>query len=156
MMAMKDSDHVYRGSAYQLARQSRKTEQEVLAALQVLSQPDKKRLEEQEFEGRRIAAVADGWLILNGEKYRKQISEEMKKARNRRAQAAYRERMRLRKNGGGPTAHDRLKEKAEREGDKAMVADLERIEDAAAAVQAEGVVEEEEGAGEDALPEGFE
>lgn len=92
MLALKDSDHVVRKSAYQLGRLARKDEGEVLEALKILSSPDTKRLEKQPFEGRRIRAVEDGWLILNGEKYRSMISREMKKARNRRAQAAFRKR----------------------------------------------------------------
>jgi len=92
MMAIKDADHVVRFSAYQIARKARKTEVEVLEALKVLSSPDTKRLEPQEYEGRRIKAVEDGWLVLNGEKYREMVQEEMRKARNRRAQAAHRQR----------------------------------------------------------------
>ncbi len=57
----------------------------------MLAAPDRKRLEKQEFEGRRIKRVEDGWLVLNGEKYRRMVSEEMRKSRLRRAQATYRE-----------------------------------------------------------------
>lgn len=92
MMALKDADHVYRGSAYQLGKESRKTEPEVLEALKILASPDTKRIEPQPFEGRRIQAVEDGWLILNGEKYRAQVQKEMKRLRDRRSQQAYRER----------------------------------------------------------------
>lgn len=92
MLAVKDADHIVRLSAYQIARKSRKTEQEVLEALRILSSPDSKRLEPQEHEGRRIKLVEEGWLLLNGEKYKQKIQEEMKRARNRRAQRAYRER----------------------------------------------------------------
>lgn len=92
MLALKDADHVYRGSAFNLGQRSHKTETEVLDALRILSEPDKRRIEKQEHEGRRIQSVPDGWLVLNGDKYRKQISDEMRKARNRRAQAAYRAR----------------------------------------------------------------
>lgn len=93
MLALKDSDHIYHGSAYSLARQSRKTEEEVLEALRVLASPDTKRKEAQEFGGRRIRAVEDGWLILNGEKYRKEIAIEMRRASWRKAQAKRRERI---------------------------------------------------------------
>lgn len=90
MLAMKDSDDVCRMNPYQLAQRSRKTEVEVLDALRLLSSPDTIRVEPQPFEGRRIQAVEDGWLILNGEKYREMVRDEMKKARWRRAQAAQR------------------------------------------------------------------
>jgi len=92
MLALKDSDHIVRWSAFALARKANKTEKEVLAALKALSSPDKRRLEKQPFDGRRIQKVEDGWLILNGELYRKKMQEEMKKARWRRAQEAKRRR----------------------------------------------------------------
>ena len=92
MLALKDADHIVRMSPYQIGFRSRKTETEVLRALTVLSSPDTKRTEPQPFEGRRIKAVEEGWLILNGEKYRQMVSDEMRRARNRRSQAAYRQR----------------------------------------------------------------
>lgn len=109
MLAKKGADDIYTGSAYQLGVDSRKTELEVLDALKVLAAPDTKRIEKQEFDGRRIKAVKGGWMILNGEKYRERMREEMKKARNVRAQQAYRERQRekerlaeLYRDGGTP------------------------------------------------------
>ncbi len=60
MLALKDCDHVVRSNAYRLSRLARKTEKEVLSALKVLSNPDKKREEPQEFEGRRIEKVDGG------------------------------------------------------------------------------------------------
>lgn len=95
MLALKDADHIYRGTAYNLARQSRKTEVEVLDALRILSSPDTMRVEAQDFNGRRVQAVEEGWLILNGDKYRSQVQLEMKRARNRRGQAAHRERQKI-------------------------------------------------------------
>lgn len=92
MLALKDADHIYRGSAFQLSRRANKSETEVLDALRILASPDTRRQENQEFEGRRIEAVEEGWLILNGEKYRQLVSIEMKRARNRRSQAAFRQR----------------------------------------------------------------
>lgn len=92
MLALKDADHVVRMNAYQIGARARKDELEVLEALKVLSSPDKKRVGPQEFEGRRIKAVEDGWLILNGAKYREMVQDEMRKSRLRRAQAAWRER----------------------------------------------------------------
>jgi hypothetical protein len=87
MLALKDSDDVCRVNAYQLGRRSHKTETEVLEALRILSSPDSRRLEEQPHDGRRIMATDDGWMILNGEKYREMMQDEMRKARWRRAQA---------------------------------------------------------------------
>jgi hypothetical protein len=92
ILALKDADHVYRGTAFQLSRRAKKTEIEVLDALKILSSPDSRREEQQKFEGRRIEMVEDGWLVLNGEFYRQKMQEEAKKARNRRSQQAWRER----------------------------------------------------------------
>lgn len=114
MLALKDSDHVYVGNAYSLHKQSKKTEEEVLHALKVLSSPDTKRKEKQPFDGRRIKAVEDGWLILNGEKYRSLISKEMTKARNRRSQAAWRERQN--RNGAPKTFAEQEAAKLDRQG----------------------------------------
>jgi hypothetical protein len=69
MLALKDADHVVRYNAFGLAQRSHKSEQEVLDALKRLASPDRKRLEKQAFEGRRIQRVGDGWLILNGQFY---------------------------------------------------------------------------------------
>lgn len=69
LLALQDADHVVRKTIYAIARASRKTEKEALAALKVLSSPDRRREEPQEFEGRRIQKVDGGWLILNGQRY---------------------------------------------------------------------------------------
>lgn len=90
LLARKDADHVCRLTAYKIHKLCNIDELEVLDILKVLASPDKRRKEQQEFEGRRIKAVEDGWLILNGEKYRRMISDEMRKARLRRAQANFR------------------------------------------------------------------
>ena len=92
MLALKDYDHVYRGNAFHLAGDSRKSEVEVLDALKVLASPDKIRKQKQEHDGRRIQAVEGGWLILNGEHYQKEMRIEMKKRRDRKSQAAFRQR----------------------------------------------------------------
>lgn len=107
MLALKDADHIVRLNAYQISRRARKTEREVLEALTVLSSPDTKRVEPQEFEGRRIQAIEEGWLILNGDKYRQQVSIEMKRARNRRAQAAYRARKKVQNPESIPKEYER-------------------------------------------------
>src|ERR1039458_8760850 len=66
MIAKKDRDQVVRGTAYNIARWSKKSEPEVLKALKILAEPDTKRLEPQPHEGRRIERAPGGWLILNG------------------------------------------------------------------------------------------
>ena len=95
MMALKDADHIVRLTAYQIGRRCRKSEQEVMDALLILASPDKRRVEPQEFDGRRIKKVDDGWLMLNGEKYKRLAQEESRKAKNRRSIAAFRLRQKL-------------------------------------------------------------
>jgi len=88
MLALKDADHVVRHNAYAMGRKcwprDDKAEAKVLEALKVLSKPDKRRLEPQPHEGRRIQKVEDGWLVLNGAYYRKlatEIAERVRKAK---------------------------------------------------------------------------
>lgn len=84
MMAKKDADMVVRGSAFNISQWAKKSEQETLDALKILSSPDTKRIEPQPFEGRRIERVEDGWLILNGKVYRDLMVQENERARKRR------------------------------------------------------------------------
>jgi hypothetical protein len=88
MLALKDADHVVRKNAYELGRKcwpkDNNAEAKVLEALKVLSKPDKRRLEPQPHEGRRIQKVEDGWLVLNGAHYRKmaqEVADRFRKAR---------------------------------------------------------------------------
>lgn len=84
LLALKDSDHVVRKTLYQIGRAARKSEEDVLKALKVLASPDTKRKEEQEYEGRRVKKLEDGWLILNGNLYEKlmrQISRQVYQAK---------------------------------------------------------------------------
>ncbi len=99
MIATKNSSHVCELDAYKIAKKCNfrcadrsVDELKVLEILKILASPDTKRKVKQEYDGRRIKAVDGGWLILNGEKYRKMVSDEMRKARLRRAQDAYRKR----------------------------------------------------------------
>lgn len=95
MLASKDSDHICRLDAYRIGRKCHIDELQVLEILKVLASPDKRRKTKQEYDGRRIKAAPDGWLILNGEKYRQMVSDEMRKARLRRAQAEFRKKNKL-------------------------------------------------------------
>lgn len=120
MLALKDADDVCRYNAYQLAQRSHKTEQEVLDALKILASPDSRRIEPQEHDGKRIKAVPDGWLILNGQKYREMVSIQMKRARWRRAKAEARKKAEEEKKKGipkySPTAEERRIEQGIRDG----------------------------------------
>mgnify|MGYP001614271764 CR=1 FL=1 len=90
LLAKKDADHVVRGSAFNIACWAKKTEAEVLAALKVLAAPDKKRLEPQLFEGRRIEKVEGGWLVLNGQAYQDLMRGVNRREYKRVKQAEYR------------------------------------------------------------------
>lgn len=91
ILATKDSDHICRLDAYKIARKCALDELAVLDILKVLAGPDKRRKGKQLHDGRRIKMVEDGFLVLNGEVYRKKVSEEMRKARLRRAQNTFRQ-----------------------------------------------------------------
>lgn len=85
LLAKKGPDHCVTGHAYMMKRWANLTEEEVLDALQILSSPDTKRKQAQEFDGRRIENVGgDTWKILNGPKYQAEmraIAERARKAR---------------------------------------------------------------------------
>jgi hypothetical protein len=93
MMSLKDADHIVRYDGYKLAKRIHMTDRMdlLLDALKVLSEPDRLR-PGQEFEGRRIEATEEGWRIINGEKYREMVQVERRRARNRKAQQAWRDR----------------------------------------------------------------
>jgi hypothetical protein len=110
ILAKQDPDHIVRGSAYNIAQWARKTEKEVLGALEVLSSPDTKRLEPQPFDGRRIERVPDGWLILNGSKYQEEMARINRLHYQAQKQAEYRLRKKLKNQ---PQATERLHEQQE-------------------------------------------
>jgi len=99
LLAKQDPDHVVRGNAYNIGEWAKKTEQEAIDALKVLSSPDKLRLEKQPYDGRRIEKVNDGWLILNGEHYQQMMIQLNRKRANAARQKRFRE-----KNKGGTLA----------------------------------------------------
>lgn len=88
MLTLKDSDHVVRYNAFQLYRKANlESEEEALDALRILQAPDRKRIEKQAHDGRRIQKVEDGWLILNGQIYEdemRKVSRRFYKARKER------------------------------------------------------------------------
>lgn len=90
LLAKQDADHVVRGSAFAIGRWANKSEPDVLKALEILSSPDKTRVEPQAHDGRRIERVADGWLILNGAKYQEMMQDANRRARNAARMRTYR------------------------------------------------------------------
>lgn len=97
LLALKEQDQVVRKNEYQLRRAANIEGVQVAEALKILSRPDRKR-PNQEHEGRRIKEVADGWLILNGELYEKQM---------RRVSKAIWARKHRMKQRSGPTSAER-------------------------------------------------
>ena len=93
MLAKKNRNHKVYGTAFNIAQWAKKTEAETIEALKVLAAPDTRRLEPQEFEGRRIEKQEDGsWLILNGQKYRQRVEEIKNRSYKAQWQAEYRAR----------------------------------------------------------------
>lgn len=90
MLVKKDKDGVVRANAFNIAQWSRKSEEEVLKALKVLSSPDKRRIEPQANDGRRIQRVEDGWLILNAGFYQDLMRQANRREYQRKKQAEYR------------------------------------------------------------------
>lgn len=114
MVVKKDYDHIYRFNTFNLAQQSKKTEQQVLDALKILSSPDRHRVEDTVNEGRRIKAHEEGWEIVNGDKYQKMMQREAKRARDRKSQQKWRDNQ---KNRQGPITGESTAMRAEARGD---------------------------------------
>jgi hypothetical protein len=92
ILVLKDRNHVVRMSVVGLANIARVTVEQCKEALQKFQEPEKDSTS-QEYEGRRIEALAaGGWKVLNGEKYRMMLSLEERREYNRSKQAEYRKR----------------------------------------------------------------
>lgn len=91
MLAMKNERHVVEASIPGLADIARVSLGECEAALKKLEASDTYS-RNKEFEGRRIAPCDGGWVILNGEKYRRMMSAEERKDYKRKWQDEYRKR----------------------------------------------------------------
>lgn len=101
LLAMKDQDGIVEASIPGLAHQARVTVAEAEEALQKFLSPDPYS-RTPEHEGRRIAPVDGGWIVLNHEKYRmKEAAEE-----RRQKEAARSARRRAEQK---PTAGDRAR-----------------------------------------------
>lgn len=98
MLVKKDKDGVVRANAFNIAQWSRKSEDEVLKALKILSSPDKKRIEPQANDGRRIQRVEDGWLILNASFYQDLMRQANRREYQRKKQAEYRAKVKPKEN----------------------------------------------------------
>lgn len=90
MLLMKEADGVVRSGVPGIAHDAVLSPEEVRKALKELSLPDKDT-NTQEHEGRRIKRVAEGWLILNHEKYRTSADIQEKWRRQKADQRARKE-----------------------------------------------------------------
>ncbi len=91
MLALRNRHHVVEGSIPGLADCARVSIKACRAAIKVLSEPDPDS-RSQESEGRRIQQVDGGWFIINGEKYRRKMSEDERREKNAIYQKNHRER----------------------------------------------------------------
>ena len=112
MLALKNSHHMVEASVPGLARMARVDRESVEAALKKFLEPDPDS-RSREFDGRRIEEVPGGWLILNGEKYRRLMAEDERRVKNR----IYKRDERERKKGGlGPSSCEQIAMKAVEDG----------------------------------------
>lgn len=114
MLVMKDHNFIVRGTAKHISRMANMKEQEVIECLKILESPDSRRVEVQEFEGRRIRRVNEAghvpaWLILNGSKYVDLMRAQSGRSKAAIAQAKWRAKQKAlgiapkpRASGGGP------------------------------------------------------
>lgn len=91
MLALSDRDGYVESSLPGLADASRVTLVECVEALRVLASPDEYS-RTKAHEGRRIAAVDGGWMILNHAKYRAKMSAEDQKEKAKARQSRWRAR----------------------------------------------------------------
>lgn len=112
LLALKDYNHFVSASIPGLARQANVSQDDCLKALRKLESPDKFS-RSKEHEGRRIKAVEGGWTILNGEKYRQRMSQEDRKAYQRKYQRDRRAKLK----SGTPMAGESLYLAANERGD---------------------------------------
>ena len=91
MLALRNRHHVVEGSVPGLADCARVSIKACRSALKVLSEPDPDS-RSQELDGRRIQEVDGGWFIINGEKYRRKMSEDERREKNAIYQKNHRER----------------------------------------------------------------
>lgn len=117
MLAMKNERHLVEASVPGLADLARVTLGECEAALKKLSSPDKWS-RSKECEGRRIREVAGGWEIINGEHYRKLMSQEDRKEYQRNYHRQYRKEKKQRAAPGGPLKGETAATRAMDNGDE--------------------------------------
>lgn len=127
MLALKDKDHIVEGSVPGLAHSARVTVEECRKALKKLSEPDADS-RTKDFEGRRIREVEGvGWLILNGEKYKKRMGAEEMRSYKAMKQAEYRAKEKASRGG---TLAERMAAKGDYDGEPVETTDREPLDTA--------------------------
>jgi Mg-chelatase subunit ChlI len=83
MLAMADANGIVKCSIKGLVNRARVDMNKVIEAIELFSSPDKYSLSK-DFDGRRIAEYEDGgWIILNYDRYRKKVNDEIRKEQKR-------------------------------------------------------------------------
>lgn len=88
MLLKKDRNQMVRAAVPGLAHAARLTPEETESALRELSRPDKWS-QSKAHQGRRVIKTEDGYLIVNGAKYRQMLSAEERKEYKRVKQREY-------------------------------------------------------------------
>lgn len=96
LLVKKDRQQMVRAAIPGLAHAARLSVAETEMALSELSAPDKYS-QSKEHEGRRIVKTDEGWLVVNGLKYRDMMSLEDRRAYQAAWQSEYRKRKKVRK-----------------------------------------------------------
>lgn len=127
MLAIKEPDHVVRMPFRRLCKKAHMEPEVCREALRVLLEPDQRSIDDQPFDGRRIEEVEGGWLILNGEKYRQEMSKLMLRLRKTEWQREDRAKKRIEKQAmkSGPLVGESAYVAAEKAG--ATPEELERM-----------------------------
>lgn len=132
MLMIRDPDHVVRQPFRRVCKKANLSEDQEEAvklaqeALKILKEPDARSIDDQEFGGRRIREVEDGWLILNGAKYDEEMRALTARMRKTRLQRERREKERIKP--GKPLPGEVAAVKAEGNGD---LKEAQRIAEAA-------------------------
>lgn len=123
MLMIRDPDHVVRHPFRRIMKVANLSEEPEEAvrlardAIKILESPDARSVDNQEFEGRRIRQVEDGWLILNGEKYEEERRSLAARIRKTAKQKERRE-MAKRSHGSGPLPGEEAFARAVANGDE--------------------------------------
>jgi hypothetical protein len=115
MLALKDEQHMVKGSVGGLAHLAGVTKEQCERAIRKFELPDPDS-SNPGHQGRKVEPMVGGWLVLNGEFYRKQMSVEDRREYQRVKQAKYRQKKKAGDISSGPLKGELEYLKAERNG----------------------------------------